>query len=89
MDKEQVIEKLEEVFEMVCSQYIAYKGKNANISLSDIRELGHLIISSKSNIHHDMEKATKHVDIKIKDAVEKLFNEKMIAERIERGRGKP
>ena len=77
MEKEKVIEKLEEVFEIACERY----RKSREISLTEVRELGELLISSKTNIHRNMEKASKHLDARVKVAVEKQLHNQRIKER--------
>ena len=57
MDKEQVIEKLEEVFTVACKQFIESEGYTDNYSLTEIKELGETIIAARTNIGQEVEKA--------------------------------
>lgn len=50
MEKEQVIEKLEEVFEVACKQFIGSDGYTDNFTLTEIKELGQTIITARTNI---------------------------------------
>lgn len=61
MEKEQVIEKLEEVFEHACQQYI----KTEDVRLSEIRELGETIIRLKQNVMHEVKQAEQFIKQKI------------------------
>lgn len=61
MEKEQVIEKLEEVFVKACDRYKVHGGT----SLSEIRELGETIIRNKQSMRSDVQKAERYIDERI------------------------
>lgn len=61
MEKEQVIEKLEEVFTKACEGYT----KRGTGSLTEIRELGETIIRAKQNVAHEVKQAEKFIEQKI------------------------
>lgn len=64
MDKEQVVDKLEKVFEEACIRYI--NRSDETVTLREIKELGETIISSKESIQRDFDNASKYIDAKIK-----------------------
>lgn len=89
MEKEQVIEKLEEVFEVACSRYVALKGTSSSNTLSDIREMGDLLLSAKTNERREMEKMSGYITREVKKAISIQIDGITIAEKIVRGSVKP
>lgn len=57
MEKEQVIEKLEEVFEVACEQFIKSEGYSDTIRLIEIKELGQTIINARTNVGQEVARA--------------------------------
>ncbi|MGE7091668.1 hypothetical protein ACQKII_09495 [Lysinibacillus sp. NPDC048646] len=84
MDKEQVIEKLGEVFEEVCKQFIEPNGYVGNVTLTEIRELGQTLINARTSIQYEVMKASEYIDDKIETAIGKNFDAKKIAQEFQR-----
>lgn len=74
MEKEQVIEKLEEVFAKACERYKVH----GDTSLSEIRELGETIIRNKQSIRSDVQKAERYIDERIEKHI-KHTNEILVS----------
>ena len=68
MEKEQVIEKLEEAFEVACKRFVKTGGNVTPEYLSEVNKLGDLLISAKSNTR-------QYVDIRIETAIERLVSD--------------
>lgn len=61
MDKEQVINKLEEVFDVACKRFVESDGCVDDFGLSEIKELGQVIIHARTNIASEVEKAKSYI----------------------------
>lgn len=73
MAKEQIIEKLEEVFDKACKDY----NEKRMGSLKEIRELAETIIHAKRDVAHEVKQAEKFIEHKIQTNVS--LSEKDIA----------
>lgn len=66
MDKEQVIEKLEEVFTSSCDKFLSSKSSQIDANaLQEINHLGQALINAKRNVVKDVEKAEAFIKMKV------------------------
>lgn len=86
MEKEQVIEKLEVVFDVACKRFVKAGGNVSPEFFSEIRGTGELLISAKRNVQHDVEKASEFINKRVDAAVSNRLDMVTIAEKIERGK---
>ncbi|MDX1769935.1 MAG: hypothetical protein R3328_00270 [Planococcaceae bacterium] len=76
MEKEHVIAELEKVFIRACTRY----EKTNSPSITEIRELGEVIIRSKQDIARDVKKAEEFIENRMKAS--RLVDLKAVSEEL-------